>query len=395
MNEDVEFGSIQSCSLDFSEVARSEADAQLRQHRQLQEMDLRAASMQQAQREQRKADKQSEELENLRAGPLGLGDQHHPINQKLFAAFYTSHQAVVANCSAAWRREHGGMGDDGSIWGEPAARVQCSASFCKARDTAGLTPNVFQSLRGFLMNVTRLLRQRARTQKGIITAASRHFLFFIRVGERCKGWLVTNPHYKPLNFEGVAVDVPSRLDTPFSVNITMQAVQSCGAQKDHFRFVTLNEVAKDLALMVQDGQYDPEQWEWCHAPYKLFTNTPLSVLHITEALNWVPMARAVGPAAGDDEDNDGPNSDGQDDDGYGDSNLLDASAELGEICEMTEAMMTSFGQRKPPQARSKAQAKPKASGSGSSLVPLFWQYFSWALMELVLGWLFQSFKFRS
>ena len=311
------------------------------------------------QHERCQAENQADEPSRL--GPLGLGDQNHPINLKLFTAFYTNHQAVVAKCSDAWRREHGGIGDDGSIWADVPARGQCTASFCKSRDLAGLTVNVFQGLQGFLLNVTRLLRQRARLQKGVITAASRHFLFFIRVGDSCKGWLVTNPHFKPLNFEGVAVDVPSRLDVPFCVKIATQTVQSCGEQKEHFRFVSLNEVAKDLASMVQQGQYDPERWEWCHAPYKLYTSTPLSVLHITESLNWVSMARAVGPQGEEDEDED---NDDQDDGPPGDRNTTAAAAdELGEISEMTD-MMTG--------RRARAQAKPKASGTGSFLVVVLW-----------------------
>ena len=274
--------------------------------------------------------------------------------------------------SDAWRRAHGGMCEEGSIWGDQPVHRQCAASFCKARDAAGLSSHVFQGLRSFLLNICRLLRQQARTNKGHISAASRHLLFLIRVDGRARGWLVTNPHFKPLTFEGVSVDLPETLDVPFQVKIATMTSQSCGRNFKHFRFTTLDEVAKDLALMARDGQVNPAEWEWCQTAYKLYVSTPLSVLHVTDALNWVQMSAAdfehqVG-------DNGNRNDDDNDDDDVArrrqdqDDVLAD---EQGEINEMLSALTRS-------KSKCKAKSKSKPT-SASSTFPVCMPVFNLSL----------------
>ena len=334
----------------------AEADARLRHHRKTQEKSFQTVSRLVKRRKQEATEWHGRGLAKLRAGPIGLGDSTHPINHKVFSSFYTCHKGVVTKCSDAFRANHGGLCADGAIWGDHRFKTPCTSTFCKVRDTAALSAATFQSLQGFLMNVCRLLRARARAAKGQITMQSRHFLFFIRVGDCTKGWLVTNPHFKPLTFEGVALSVPEKLDVPFQVSIATRTVQSCGVARSFLSFITLDEVARDLASLAVEGRADPDRWEWCHATYKLFTNTPLSVMHITEELSWVPMGQAGGAAVPcGPEDNDCDASEDEHE------TEREGSNDLDEICEMVAAL------HKPrcPEAKSKPKpkTKPKATRS--------------------------------
>ena len=164
---------------------------------------------------------------------------------------------------------------------------------------------------------------------------------------------MTNPHFKPLSFEGIAVTVPQQAhDAPFQVQLAAESTTSNGVEKRHFKFVSLDDVARDLAKRASEAGDSVDQWEWCHVPYKLYTSTPLSILHITEPLNWVLVGGgdwSAGLAAEDEIP--GQAADQPDED------------ELGEISEMVAALQ---GPKPPAVPRSKATAsaaKAKAAGS--------------------------------
>lgn len=343
------------CKVDSSHLAPlSKDDDALRARYKVQAQDELCG----ATRHSRSQRMDTEDDANCGYGLLGLGDRNYAINQSLFKEC-SSEKGFVDRLAQQFRQEHGFALDSGAMEIQTAAKKQCFL-FCTTTGLYGKDPLMRKKVTGLLLNICRSMKRQVRDATKHITADNgRHPLLLTRwlteTGQQTsiQGWLLAKATFKPLQVDGVCLDLPALLGKGASINLRLKQVYKSSTRS--FDFKCMREIAANIV----GAHATPDTMQYCYSPVYTIGGTDfnLATLTLVDDLDWHPLGGRLPFDAGSDSDG---GSEGSEDERVR-KQIESESKELENIMGLLGLAPSTSSSAK--SASTKPKPKPKSSSA--------------------------------
>ncbi len=281
---------------------------------------------------------------------LGIGDKHHALSPQLVQAFTCGKQTVNSH-SKKWCEDHGTASSGGEI-PDLRPRHHCS-DICKAELAfPTVSEDIQRQALGLVKNVCRSMKTQVQSDRKQLLPSAKHPILLACCGDIVKAWIITQPVFKPLTFDGVRLDVPNMNldDPPYVFRLRTQAA----GEKEILDFVSMRRVMAEIVSFATEQPEVPVQY-CLTRDYKSLVHTPLSNLHVNSPPAWVQLSSIVDESDDNDDDDDAGSDDG-------------GSRVEPEISDLVSELLACRAQEEPA-----AKSASKSSRSTFVLKQNFWE----------------------
>ena len=223
------------------------------------------------------ADSQEVDQERLQGiGLLGLGDNDHAVQSKLFQHF-AFQKDFVPGGAREWRDRHSDVQAFDAIDPQSKPDRQCG-SFCVPSALAehNISQESFDACKALLFLVNRGMKDLYAAFKKQIDSSAQHPLFFVRMLQpdgtsEFRGWLLTRAMFKPRQVDGIAVYPVEAGQTlsedgsedTLAVYMNFHSVEG-GVNLHMPEFTCIDEMAFEIAVL--KSLFPDGRFQYCFRP---------------------------------------------------------------------------------------------------------------------------------